>query len=126
MKTGLNKPRGWNFKEVGFPLEWMAIKMKYDVSSFEPGEKSSLFVGVGKCVGVVVKVEKSGGKGVLSKTQQSPVWGEGGWESIWREEESRGIEAPLARFRASVNDLPKSIDLSGWTINRSMGEKEWI
>ncbi|GBL89770.1 hypothetical protein AVEN_179559-1 [Araneus ventricosus] len=32
MKIGVDSPRGWNSKEVGFPLEWMAIKTKYDSS----------------------------------------------------------------------------------------------
>ncbi|GBN69979.1 hypothetical protein AVEN_240208-1 [Araneus ventricosus] len=32
MKIGVDTQSSWNSNEVGYPLEWMAIKMKYDSS----------------------------------------------------------------------------------------------
>ncbi|GBM81375.1 hypothetical protein AVEN_203078-1, partial [Araneus ventricosus] len=32
IKIGADRLRNWNSDDVGFPLEWMAIKMKYDSS----------------------------------------------------------------------------------------------
>ncbi|GBM51983.1 hypothetical protein AVEN_32108-1 [Araneus ventricosus] len=39
---------------------------------------------------------------------------------------TEGSKQPVVRFRTSVNDLPKSIDLNRWEINRSLGQMEWI
>ncbi|GBN32631.1 hypothetical protein AVEN_59646-1 [Araneus ventricosus] len=37
-----------------------------------------------------------------------------------------GSQSGVRSFGASVNDLPKSIDLNRWKTNRSLGQMEWI
>ncbi|GBM50849.1 hypothetical protein AVEN_140950-1 [Araneus ventricosus] len=58
MKTGIHRQRCWNSNEVGFPLQWMATKMKYDssrraINHPRVGERW----GQGKCVGAAVRLD---------------------------------------------------------------------
>ncbi|GBN59353.1 hypothetical protein AVEN_101243-1 [Araneus ventricosus] len=109
MKIGVEEQRCWNSNKFGYPLEWKAIKMKYDPSRLAINHPCVWWEswGWGKCVGVAVRLEKSGRGRCFLQKQKSPVWGRvGGSQSGGRR--SRWI----ARFGASVNDLPKSIDLN--------------
>ncbi|GBN64482.1 hypothetical protein AVEN_260494-1 [Araneus ventricosus] len=105
MKIGIDRQRCLNSNEVGFRLEWMAIKMKCDFSR----RREITCVGGGKCFGVAARLEKSGRgvEGALSKTWKSLLGGEGEWAGG----EVGGIKAAVMHFGFSVNEIHKSIDL---------------
>ncbi|GBN34081.1 hypothetical protein AVEN_34809-1 [Araneus ventricosus] len=82
MKIGIDRVRNSNSNEVVFPLEWMAIKMKYDSSRrainhrWEGIEEA---FGRGKVRGSCgltgeISAER---ESALSGTRKSPVWGGG-------------------------------------------------
>ncbi|GBM88963.1 hypothetical protein AVEN_269063-1 [Araneus ventricosus] len=115
LKIGVDRQRCWNFQEVGYPLEWMAVKIKYDSS-----RRAINHPCVGGRVGegesgweLQLDWRKQGGNGVCSPP---PLVGRS--QSGGRT--SKGIDAAVVRFGASVNDPPKSIDLNRWKTNRSL------
>ncbi|GBM40264.1 hypothetical protein AVEN_152468-1 [Araneus ventricosus] len=92
MKIGVYRQRCWNPNEVGYPLEWMAIKMKYDPLRRAINHRCVESVGEGESAWELrLDWRNEGVEGAFSKTLKSLVCGRGkmGGRSC-REDQSGG------------------------------------